>query len=149
MENTSLEVTATDHDKNVAAKSNYVVIKGEQANWNNSWVAAGGDITWNMLHYDVQLIGGMVLHDGKIAEMMTMATASYPPSMRQDGLSLSVRSSNGDEQTFELPMFPPDEIRWQGTGEPSYDGFELVHETGQGLKCLFPCAPHFLNREWI
>ncbi len=72
-QNEVLEVTATDHDRNLAAKPDkkYVTIEGEKAYWKNNWTAAGGDITWNMVHYDVQLIGGMVLHDGKIAEMAT------------------------------------------------------------------------------
>ena len=71
MENETLTVTATDTDKDLAANQNYVSISGTNAVWKNSWVAAGGDITWNMVHYDVQLIGGMVLHKGKIAEMQT------------------------------------------------------------------------------
>lgn len=72
MDNTFLEVSATDHDRALAAAGKgYVTIEGDRAFWRNSWVAAGGEITWNMLHYDVQLIGGMVLHDGKIAEMAT------------------------------------------------------------------------------
>ncbi len=71
MENDSLEVSATDHDRDLAAKKSYISIEGDKAIWQNQWIAAGGEITWNMLHYDVQLIGGMVLHDGKIAEMMT------------------------------------------------------------------------------
>ncbi|MBL0026032.1 MAG: hypothetical protein IPO98_14000 [Saprospiraceae bacterium] len=70
-ENEFLEVTAIDHDRNIAVKKDYVTIHGDKATWKNSWKAAGGDITWNMLHYDVQLIGGMVLHEGKIAEMAT------------------------------------------------------------------------------
>ena len=70
-ENEFLEVTATDHDREMAASKDYVKIEGERAFWRNSWTAAGGEITWNMVHYDVQLIGGMVLHDGKIAEMAT------------------------------------------------------------------------------
>jgi preprotein translocase subunit SecA len=69
--NTELEVTATQHDRDLAAKKNYITINGDKAIYKNSWTAAGGDITWNMVHYDVQLIGGMVLHDGKIAEMAT------------------------------------------------------------------------------
>ena len=71
--NETLSVTATDHDRNLAGntKKNYVSIDGNTATWKNSWMAAGGEITWNMVHYDVQLIGGMVLHDGKIAEMAT------------------------------------------------------------------------------
>ncbi len=71
-ENPTLRVTATEHDRNLSARGkSYVQIEGDEAVWHNKWVAAGGDITWNMVHYDVQLIGGMVLHDGKIAEMAT------------------------------------------------------------------------------
>ena len=69
--NEELEVSATDHDRNLAARKSYITIDGDKARWKNSWTAAGGEITWNMVHYDVQLIGGMVLHDGKIAEMAT------------------------------------------------------------------------------
>ena len=71
--NQSITVTATDHDRNLAGntKKNYITIDGNKATWQNSWLAAGAEITWNMVHYDVQLIGGMVLHDGKIAEMAT------------------------------------------------------------------------------
>ncbi|MDX1406599.1 MAG: preprotein translocase subunit SecA, partial [Saprospiraceae bacterium] len=70
-ENEFLEVTTTDHDRDIAARHAHVSIEGDRAFWKNKWVAAGGDIEWNMVHYDVQLIGGMVLHDGKIAEMAT------------------------------------------------------------------------------
>ena len=70
-ENETIQVTATQNDRDLAAKSNYVTIDGDNATWKNTWLAAGGEITWNMVHYDVQLIGGMVLHDGKIAEMAT------------------------------------------------------------------------------
>ncbi len=71
MENPTMTVRATDHDREIAARNSYVTIEGDQAVWKNTWMAAGGEITWNMVHYDVQLIGGMVLHDGKIAEMAT------------------------------------------------------------------------------
>jgi len=71
MENDHLEVTATDHDRDLSARQSYITINGDKASWSNTWTAAGGEITWNMLHYDVQLIGGMVLNDGKIAEMAT------------------------------------------------------------------------------
>ncbi|MBX2816984.1 MAG: preprotein translocase subunit SecA, partial [Saprospiraceae bacterium] len=71
MENDTVVAKATDHDRDLAAKHSHITIKGDQVHWANSWLAAGGEITWNMLHYDVQLIGGMVLHDGKIAEMAT------------------------------------------------------------------------------
>ncbi len=70
-ENDTLTTTATDHDRNMAASKPYVTIEGDQAIWKNEWTAAGALIKWNMIPYDVQLIGGMVLHDGKIAEMST------------------------------------------------------------------------------
>jgi preprotein translocase subunit SecA len=72
-EHDTITVTATEHDRKLATnpKKDYLKIEGDQVTWKNSWKAAGGDVTWNMIHYDVQLIGGMVLHDGKIAEMQT------------------------------------------------------------------------------
>ena len=70
-ENTTLESTATELDKTLAAKKDHIKIDGNKSIYSNSWKAAGGDVTWNMVHYDVQLIGGMVLHSGKIAEMAT------------------------------------------------------------------------------
>jgi preprotein translocase subunit SecA len=69
--NTSLKVTATPFDREISATKDNVILDGEYAIWNNSWDAAGKPITWDMVHYDVQLIGGAVLHQGKIAEMMT------------------------------------------------------------------------------
>jgi len=73
MENETLTVSTTDHDRELAGnpKKTYLSIQGDQTVWQNKWMAAGAEITWNMVHYDVQLIGGMVLHDGKIAEMAT------------------------------------------------------------------------------
>lgn len=70
-ENKGLRVTATDWDHAMAAKKTNVVIEGNQALWKNTWLAAGGEIEWNMIHYDVQLMGGVVLHTGKISEMAT------------------------------------------------------------------------------
>jgi preprotein translocase subunit SecA len=69
--NPELEVTATAMDRDLAAKRPSIEIKGDKAIWKNSWVAAGNTVTWDMVHYDVQLIGGIVLHQGKIAEMGT------------------------------------------------------------------------------
>lgn len=70
-ENTQLEVTANQMDRDIAAERDSVIIEGDKAIWKNSWHAAGAEITWDMIHYDVQLIGGYVLHSGKIAEMAT------------------------------------------------------------------------------
>ncbi|WP_342647181.1 preprotein translocase subunit SecA [Mucilaginibacter sp. CSA2-8R] len=69
--NPALEVTATDFDRQLAARKNNVVIKGDKALHSSTWIAAGNEVKWNMVHYDVQLIGGTVLHSGKIAEMAT------------------------------------------------------------------------------
>ncbi len=70
-ENEKLVVKATLLDKKFAAEKEHVTIDGENAIWSNKWDAAGKEVTWDMIHYDVQLIGGIVLHQGKIAEMAT------------------------------------------------------------------------------
>lgn len=70
-ENEELEVSATEFDRNIAASRDSVEIKGDKAYWKNKWNAGGTEITWDMIHYDVQIIGGMAIHLGKIAEMMT------------------------------------------------------------------------------
>ncbi|RFZ83221.1 preprotein translocase subunit SecA [Mucilaginibacter terrenus] len=70
-ENKTIEVTATQFDRELAARKNNVIIQGDKAIHHNTWIAAGNEVTWNMVHYDVQLIGGTVLHQGKIAEMAT------------------------------------------------------------------------------
>ncbi len=70
-ENERVEVTATDFDRALAVKKNNVLIEGDKAAYLNRWVAGGNEIVWDMVHYDVQLIGGVALHQGKIAEMAT------------------------------------------------------------------------------
>jgi len=70
-ENEVVEVTANDFDRDLASKMDNVNIKGDKAYYDNQWMAGGNMITWDMVHYDVQLIGGTVLHQGKIAEMAT------------------------------------------------------------------------------
>jgi len=70
-ENETLESTATELDKTLSVKKDNIIIQGDKAIYKNTWIAGGGQVTWNMLHYDVQLIGGAVLHSGKIAEMAT------------------------------------------------------------------------------
>ncbi len=69
--NETVEVTATDFDRELAAKHDFVEIDGDRAIYHNHWTAGGNDTVWNMIHYDVQLFGGIVLHQGKIAEMAT------------------------------------------------------------------------------
>ncbi|MBP7151950.1 MAG: preprotein translocase subunit SecA [Paludibacteraceae bacterium] len=70
-ENDEIIVKANDFDRNLAAKHDFVFIEGEEAHYKNEWMAGGSMIKWDMVHYDVQLIGGVVLHQGKIAEMAT------------------------------------------------------------------------------
>ena len=70
-DNTQIVVTATPQDRELSATKSYVTLDGDTSIWANSWSAAGKEITWDMIHYDVQLIGGMVLHEGKVAEMQT------------------------------------------------------------------------------
>ncbi|NDV82393.1 preprotein translocase subunit SecA [Bacteroides sp. 51] len=70
-ENEEIVVTATDFDRTLAATKDFVRIEGDKAIYQNHWVAGGTEVTWNMIHYDVQLFGGVVLHKGKISEMAT------------------------------------------------------------------------------
>lgn len=70
-QNEEITVTATDFDRELAATHDFVRIDGDKAIYQNHWIAGGNEITWNMVHYDVQLFGGVVLHQGKIAEMAT------------------------------------------------------------------------------
>jgi preprotein translocase subunit SecA len=70
-ENTEIRSKATDLDRNLAVKKEYITIEGDEVIFKNTWLAAGSPVTWNMVHYDVQLIGGYNLHEGKISEMAT------------------------------------------------------------------------------
>jgi preprotein translocase subunit SecA len=69
--NTELRATATQFDRDLVTRRDHMSIQGNEVVYKNTWVAAGNEVTWNMIHYDVQLIGGIVLHTGKIAEMAT------------------------------------------------------------------------------
>ncbi|MEP2277893.1 MAG: preprotein translocase subunit SecA, partial [Maribacter sp.] len=69
--NETLQVTASEYDRTLSATKDYVTLEGINAIWKNSWDAAGKEVTWDMVHYDVQLIGGIAMHQGKIAEMQT------------------------------------------------------------------------------
>ena len=71
LHNTEIKVKATAFDREISGTNDYVTLDGDDAIWANSWDAAGKPITWDMIHYDVQLIGGIAMHQGKIAEMQT------------------------------------------------------------------------------
>ena len=70
-QNPVVEVTANDFDRDLSTSKDFVKIEGDKALWQNHWIAGGNEVTWDMVHYDVQIIGGIVLHQGKIAEMAT------------------------------------------------------------------------------
>ena len=70
-QNPVVEVTANDFDRDLSTSRDFVKIDGDKALWQNHWIAGGNEVTWDMVHYDVQIIGGIVLHQGKIAEMAT------------------------------------------------------------------------------
>ncbi len=70
-QNPVVEVTANDFDRDLSTSRDFVKIEGDKALWQNHWIAGGTEVTWDMVHYDVQIIGGIVLHQGKIAEMAT------------------------------------------------------------------------------
>ncbi len=70
-QNEFIEVTATQFDKDLSVSHDFVEIKGDKAVWRNHWVAGGNEVTWDMVHYDCQIVGGIALHQGKIAEMAT------------------------------------------------------------------------------
>jgi hypothetical protein len=69
--NAEIIATATPLDRDLSVRKEHIRIEGDRSVYKNTWSAAGGAVTWNMVHYDVQLIGGSVLHHGKIAEMAT------------------------------------------------------------------------------
>ena len=71
VKNTSIIVTANEFDRSLSGEKDYITLEDDKAVWSNSWDAAGKPITWDMVHYDVQLIGGIAMHQGKIAEMQT------------------------------------------------------------------------------
>ncbi len=70
-ENTSIEVTASAYDRELSGTKDHITLNGEKAIWATSWDAAGKEVKWDMVHYDVQLVGGVTLHEGKVAEMQT------------------------------------------------------------------------------
>ena len=70
-QNPVVEVTASDFDRQLSISHDFVTIEGDKALWKNHWMAGGNEVTWDMIHYNVQLIGGIILHQGKIAEMAT------------------------------------------------------------------------------
>jgi preprotein translocase subunit SecA len=113
-ENTQIVVIATPKDRELSATKSYINLVGDTAVWANSWNAAGKEITWDMVHYDVQLIGGIVLHQGKISEMQTgegktlVATlALYLNSLTGNGVHLVTVNDYlaKRDSTWKAPLF--------------------------------------------
>ena len=97
----TIEVTATQLDRDLAAAGkDFLTIEGDKAIYKNRWVAGGNEIVWDMVHYDVQLIGGVVLHQGKIAEMATGEGKTLVATL--PALTLRPRRTRGDRQ--RLPV---------------------------------------------
>src|SRR6476659_10814834 len=115
-ENTEIVATATELDRDLSVEKEYVRIEGDKSIYKNSWIAGGTEITWNMVHYDVQLIGGAVLHSGKIAEMATgegktlvSTLPAYLNALAGEGVHivtvndyLALRDSEWNEPIYEL-----------------------------------------------
>ena len=99
--NKQLVVTATAYDRDLATHTDYVTIAGEQAIWSNQWEAAGNPVVWDMLHYDVQLVGGIILHQGKIAEMATGERVNWP----KDGKSFMQNTLKTKEPFLFVCLF--------------------------------------------
>ena len=98
--NETITVTATEHDRELSAIHDYVTIEGDKAVWKNHWDAAGKDVTWDMVYYDVQLIGGIALHQGKIAEMQTGEGKTLVATLP---VYLNALTGNGVQRLFGTP----------------------------------------------
>jgi preprotein translocase subunit SecA len=101
--NAELVSSATLLDKELAVKKDYIHVEGETTYFKNTWMAAGIPVTWNMVHYDVQLIGGAVLHEGKIAEMATNAYAGESATYRaaadiENRINIRVSEGNSHQE---------------------------------------------------
>ena len=81
-ENSVLEVTARQYDRDLAATRESITINGDKALWSNKWIAGGNEITWDMVHYDVQLIGGVALHKGKLPKWQPVKEKQLLPHFR-------------------------------------------------------------------
>ena len=107
-ENEEIVVTATEFDRHLAATKDFVRIEGDKAIYQNHWNAGGNDTVWNMIHYDVQLFGGVVLHKGKIAEMATgegkTLVATLPVFLNATTGSGSSSSSNSLNFFLKCPL---------------------------------------------
>ena len=110
-ENEEIVVTATEFDRHLAATKDFVRIEGDKAVYQNHWVAGGNDTLWNMVHYDVQLFGGVVLHKGKIAEM---ATGEGKPLVATLPVFLNALTGNGVHVVTVNDYLAKRDSEWMG-----------------------------------
>ena len=110
-QNSEVVVTATDFDRTLAATHDFVTIEDDKAIYHNHWVAGGNDMQWNMIHYDVQLFGGEVLHKGKIAEM---ATGEGKPLVATLPVFLNALTGNGVHVVTVNDYLAKRDSEWMG-----------------------------------
>ena len=122
--NEKVEATATQYDRDLSTICPHITIEGDKAIWSNTWIAGGNPTTWDMIHYDVQLIGGTILHQGKIAEM---ATGDSP--FRIEGESVDTRKLDEILEKLEVMVSlreTREELEEKGMATPSL--LDLVEE---------------------
>ena len=134
-ENETLEVTATDFDRELAVKKDFVEIKEDKAIYKNRWVAGGNEIVWDMVHYDVQLMGGVVLHKGKIAEMATGEGKTLVATLP---MFLNALAGKGVHLVTVNDYLAKRDAEWMG---PLYE----FH--GLSVDCIDYHQPHSLERK--
>ena len=133
-ENETVEVTATEFDRVLAAKHDFVTIEGDKAIYRNHWQAGGNDTVWNMIHYDVQLFGGTVLHKGKIAEMATGEGKTFVATLP---VFLNALSGNGVHVVTVNDYLAKRDSEWMG---PLY----MFH--GLSVDCIDKHTPNSAAR---
>ena len=134
-ENPTLEVTATQFDRELAAQGkDFITIDGDKAIWQNHWMAGGNEITWDMVHYDVQLIGGIALHKGKISEMATGEGKTLVATLP---VFLNALTGNGVHMVTVNDYLSKRDSEWMG---PLY----LFH--GLSVDCIYKHQPNSVER---
>ena len=133
--NETIEVTASDFDRELAAQGkDFVTIDGDKAIYKNRWVAGGNEVVWDMVHYDVQLIGGIVLHQGKIAEMATGEGKTLVATLP---VFLNALTGNGVHMVTVNDYLAKRDSEWMG---PLY----MFH--GLSVDCIDKHEPNTLQR---
>ncbi|MBL7779131.1 MAG: preprotein translocase subunit SecA [Chitinophagales bacterium] len=133
--NSFLEATATDLDRDLAVKHANIKVEGDKVTFANQWIAAGNTITWNMVHYDVQLIGGIVLHQGKISEMATGEGKTLVATLPA---YLNALSGEGVHIVTVNDYLARRDSEWNGG---------LFHFLGLRVDCIDKYQPHSADRK--